>query len=672
MFTLGLAGGLDPIYEQKLDAPENYTYDGAAVLLEDGVVVAAIEEERLDRIKHSNKLPVQAIQFCLQSRDLRLSDLHSIAYYVDEASADGLLTRQYLARPEFSRRLNARELMHQTLSAALACDFEPSKLRFYEHRLTHAASALHQSGFSESLVFVIDNTGGLYAGRRQPGAAASLEILATTSRDQSVQKLCHAVLPLLGLGLFEEYKALALASLGDADAFRGPVSALYQLLPNGDYRLHLDKVPQLITEIVPPRCGAPLSQHHFDLAASLQAAIEEIVLHVAAYHQEKTGFRHLCVAGGMAENVETNSRFVYSGLFDEVFVHPAAYDSGCALGAALLASQDHGCPTPQVRVRSVGWGSRLKGSVEAEQELRRWGQFLQIRRSADIVRDAADALGAGALVAWVQGQSDFGSRALGNRNVFAHPSGTEVRERLHRALGRQETYRSLALFVREEEVHDWCDLPAGYSALPFQTFTVRLREEKHEQASAALCAHGRARVQTVSRELQPRLWSLLGEVGGIAGAPALLSTSFNRSTEPTVESIEHAATCFINSVLDYLIVGDVIVKKVERLREAWMSMWVSIPPFAQVVRTKGHRERQRHATRDEMRATYSPGVSRGVTRALGDLLTELDDAIPLRDLLERAAIEPERKAELVDEILLLASVGMISLLPPPVAAGGSL
>src|SRR4051794_41094000 len=197
MFTLGFAGGLDAVHEQKLDTPDNYTYDGAAVLLEDGAVIAAMEEERQDRIKHSNKFPVKSIRFCLASRGLRLSDLSSVAYYVDEPSANALLTRMYVTRREFQRRTDARTLMRSMLGAALDCDIEPSRLRFYEHKLTHAACAMHQSGFQDSLVYVIDNAGGLYAGRRGHNGNVSLETLAQTPPARSLQKLCHAVLPFL-------------------------------------------------------------------------------------------------------------------------------------------------------------------------------------------------------------------------------------------------------------------------------------------------------------------------------------------------------------------------------------------------------------------------------------------------------------------------------------------
>ncbi|MCK1502133.1 carbamoyltransferase N-terminal domain-containing protein [Bradyrhizobium sp. 188] len=666
MFTLGLSGGLDLVHEQRLDAPENYTYDGAAVLLKDGVVVAALEQERLDRIKRSNKFPMGAISFCLRSHGLTLSDLSSIAYYADERAADALLTRMYLARPEFRQRLSARGLLHTTLQRALGCDVELSKLRFYEHKLTHAACAMHQSGFAESLVFVIDNAGGLYAGRRQPDGAVAMETLALTVPAKSIQKLCHAILPFLGLGLFDEYKALAMSMQGNADVFRDAVSRLYDLLPDGDYRLHLDRVPALIDQIEPSRSGVELQQRHYDFAASLQEAMEEIVLHVLSHYRAKTGLRHLCVAGGMAENVEINSSLMYSGLFDEVFVHPIAHDAGCALGAALLSSQDDGMPAPRERVQSVQWGSEPEPGPQVEAELERWRDFVGFERNNDVIRRAAKAIAEGSLVAWLEGRSDFGSHALGSRNVLARTDATEMGERLRLALGRQEVHHRPALLIRDQDIRSWCELPAQYQAVPFQTFTLRVREQRRAEAGAALYANGKAKVQTVSQRQKPRLYRLLGELGLMTGSAAMLSASFNRSSEPTVESVEDAVASFVGSELDYLIVGDFIAERKDVRDEARMRLRISLPPFVQLVRSRGWPERQRRTLRDEMCTTYAPGRRRTITRMLADLLADVESEVPLKDLLSRA--EPQHRAELMDEIASLATVGIIVLRPPAVAS----
>lgn len=662
MFTLGLAGGLDPVHEQRLDTPENYTYEGAAVLLEDGVVVAALEQERLDRIKHSNKFPVDAIRFCLDSRGLTLGDLGSVAYYADEQSADALLTRLYLARPDIPRRVSARGLLHATLTGALGGQLAAERLRFYEHRTTHAACAMHQSGWSQALVYVIDNAGGLYAARRAADGGVAMTTLGLTPPAKSVQKLCHAVLPFLGLGLFEEHKALALAATGDDAAFRSALHELYDLLPDGDYRLHLDRPPALLDEIGPPRAGAPLTQRHHDLAASLQRAMEEIVLHVVAHYRAISGLRNLCVAGGMAENVATNARLMESGTFAEVFVHPVAYDSGCALGAALLASQDDGHPAPPTRISSVQWAGSLPDGADIAAELSRWTSFVRSERRTDAVRGTAEAIASGALVAWLEGRGDFGSHALGGRNVFARPS-QDGGERLQRALDRPETYRAPALVIREADLHQWCELPETVRSAPFQTFALRLRPERLGAAGAAVMGGGRARVQTIAPERLPRLTRLLDDLEQITGVAALLSSSFNRSGEPTVETVEDAVASFVLSRLDRLVIGDVVAERTKAGVEAWLSLELALPAFAQLVRTKGWSERRRGGTRDEIRTTYAPGVSRQISRLLADLLDLLDEPVPLGQLLAHSRVDEEQRSALLNEILVLTAAGLVRLRP---------
>src|SRR5262245_43466560 len=175
MLTLGISGGLDPVHEARLDSPENFTYDGAAVLAEDGVVVAAVEEARVDRIDRSNKFPTAAIRFCLEERGARPEDLDRIAYYVHEEAANQLLARVYLAMPEIQPRLDARRLFAATLGRELGSAIDPGRLCFFQHKLTHAAGAMAQSGFDDALILILDNSGGLFLGRREEGGATTLE-----------------------------------------------------------------------------------------------------------------------------------------------------------------------------------------------------------------------------------------------------------------------------------------------------------------------------------------------------------------------------------------------------------------------------------------------------------------------------------------------------------------
>ena len=211
MLTLGLAGGLDPVHEARLDSPDNYTYDGAAVLVEDGVVVAAVEESRVDRIRRSNKFPSASIRTCLEQRGAAPEDLDLIAYYAQEQAANQLLSRLYLAMPDLEWRLDARQLMAATLKRELRAEIDPARLRFFQHKLTHAAGALAHSGFDAALILILDNSGGLFLGRREESGAVGLEEILPMPPGKSTTRLFQGLLPFLGLGPLDDHRAIAMA-----------------------------------------------------------------------------------------------------------------------------------------------------------------------------------------------------------------------------------------------------------------------------------------------------------------------------------------------------------------------------------------------------------------------------------------------------------------------------
>jgi carbamoyltransferase len=663
MLALGLAGGLDAIHEQKLDTPENYAYDGAAVLVEDGEVVAAIEEERLDRIKHSSKFPWKAIRFCLERRGVGLQDLDRIAYYVDETTANTLLERMYLANPAMTRRIDARTLLRATLGRTLGGDADPSRFRFYEHKLTHAACAMHQSGFDEALVYVIDNAGGIYIARRDANARIGFETLATTTPARSMQRLCQTVLPFLGFGIFEEYKALALAPAGDPERFRGLLDEMYELLPEGQYQLRLERAAALAKVVEPRRAGTEPGRNHKDLAAALQAAMERIVIHVLKHFGEATGLANLCLAGGMSENTSTNACILYSGLFESVFVHPAAYDSGCAIGAALLASEDMGAPSVGTRIGSLRWGSELGSAGTIDEGLGHWAGLLRAEREDDVARRTAELIAGGAVVAWLQGRSDFGSHALGSRNVLADPRSVESRGRVHAALGRAETYRPLALLIPEEDVGLWCDLPGSMKGLPFPSYAVPIHKSRKASIEGAMQGDGAARLQTVSEQSGERLWSLLRSFGELTGTAALLSASFNSAVEPVVESLDDGVTSFLSSGVDYLVAGDRIAEKAALSLDEQLALQVSLPPYAQLVRTRGLTERSRRSSADEIRTTTNPETRQPVSPELAALLWSIDEEATVRDLLRRGSLDGEASRRLTDELMELWKRRLVVLRP---------
>ena len=641
---------MDPVHEDFLDTPDNYTYDGAAVLVEDGKVLAASEEERLNRIRHSNKFPFQSIQFCLERHGARVQDVDRIAYYVHEEAANALLSRLYLARPEIEPRVDARTMLAGMLARGLGCEIDPGRLRFVQHKLTHAVSAMHHSGFDESLVFVIDNAGGIFLGRRQDSGVVTLESVAAMPPSKSFGRFCQAIFPFLGLGLFDEHKAMAMAPYGDPSTYASQFKSFYELLPNGDYTLHLDRAGLLIGKIEPRRRNQEPAQSHKDLAASLQSAMEEIALHVLTHYREITGLRNLCMAGGMVENSGTNGAVLYSGLFDNVFVHPAAYDSGCAVGAALLASYEAGASARTGQVRHVYWGSPIGGEPRIRAELEAWRGFLDFEKADDVASRAAEMIARGATVGWVQGCSEFGSHALGNRSVLADPRSLEGRHGLNSALKRSEGYRPLSPTVLEEDASEFFDLPPGMESFPFAAFVVRVREDRRQMLPATTHVDGGARLQTVSRETNPRFWALINAFKQITGIPVLASASFNSSAEPAVDSINDAIVSFLTTGIEFMAVGDFIVKKRAPAWNDWMPLLVSLPPYVRLFRTKGLVERKRRTQRDEIRTSYDSRLRRVISGDLCELLLMLDGEKSIQEMLGTDAEESERGRTLLAEL----------------------
>ncbi|MBZ5509347.1 MAG: nodulation protein [Acidobacteriia bacterium] len=632
MLTLGLAGGLDPVHEEFLDTPENYTYDGAAVLVEDGKVVVAVEEERLNRIKRSNKFPLQAIRCCLEQRGASIQDVNRIAYYVNEEAANILLSRLYLAKPEIGR-VNARTMLGITLGRHLGAKIDPGKLHFFQHKLMHAVGVMDQSGFDESLVLVIDNAGGVYRSRREQDNSVSFDSLVALSPAKSLGRFWEAVLPFLGLGMFDEFKAMMMSPFGDPEIYASVLGNLYSLLPDGDYVLHLERIGLLLDSIEPRRKGQEPTQAHKDLAASLQQSMEKIVLHVLRHFRQLTGLKNLCIAGGMAENSTTNGKVLQSGLFDQVFVHPAAYDSGCALGAALLASYEQPVTRKNGQVHNVYWGPDIGSEAQIAAELEKWHGFLSFEKATDVEQIAAEALSNGAVVAWAQGRSEFGSHALGNRNVFADPRDSASIERVKKALGHQEYCWPFAPAVLEEDAADYFELPAGVESFRFKTFVTKVRENHRSLLPATTHVDGTARLQTVSRETNPRLWQLISAFKDRTGVPVLLNTSLNNSAEPMVASTADAIVAFITTGVDLLVIGDFIVRKLTPTADDFLSLHISLPPYVRVFRSKGLAERQKQRFCDEIRTSYAPQVSRPISPQIAELLLSLNGGKPLGDLL---------------------------------------
>lgn len=664
MLILGFSGGLNQAHEAPPDLRRAFMHDGAAVLVEDGQVVAAVEEERLNRIKHSSKFPSRAIRYCLESRGIRLQDVDRIAYYATEKYCNELLSRLFVSQPDFKKFVDARTLVRQLLEREFRYAVAPDKVSFVRHHMAHAVSAFAMSGFEESLVLAIDGSGDHLSGFVGLGSGNTVSELVTFPQSKSLGLFYLDIIAFVGYSNFDEYKVMGLAPYGDPSTYRPLLKTFYTLLPEGNYELHFDRIPSLFGRIDVRKKGEPFTQAHKDLSAALQEALEDITLHILRYHREKTGLRKLCISGGVAHNCTMNGKVLYSGLFDDLFVQPAAHDAGTALGAALHAYYEAVPAAKCQRMTDVYWGPELGEDKHITEELAAWTPFISYERSPDVARQTAELIANGAVVGWVQGRSEFGPRALGNRSIVADPRPSSHKDLINRMVKKREGYRPFAPSALEEDAREFFDLPAGVQRLPYMIFVVNVREDKRAVLGATTHVDGTARLQTVSKADNPRYWSLINAFKTITGVPVLLNTSFNNNVEPIVDSVRDSVVCFLTTEVNYLVVDNYIVQKKQPTLEDQLSLTVALPPYTKLYQIHGHVERDRIETVSEARNTFDVHFRHRISERMYALLVHANGKRTVGELLREGRVdEPAAQQPLVQELMDLWARRIVELVP---------
>ncbi|SFC69638.1 carbamoyltransferase family protein [Streptomyces aidingensis] len=533
-------------------------HDPAAALVIDGRVVAAAEEERFSRRKHGKRplpfsaweLPEKSAAWCLKQAGLRPQDLDAVAYSYDPA----------LARPaddlglddpwDHLRQLYAREAPGFLAEALPGLD--PAAVRFVPHHMAHAASGAFAAPDAEHCsVLVLDGRGesASHLAARRNGAG-DLEPLHAQALPHSLGLVYEELTAHLGfLRSSDEYKVMSLASYGRPrmlSELRRHVHA------TGDGGFRATAVPW-DTLCPPRRPGQAWGQEHADLAASAQACLEETLLDLVRWLHGRTHDPVLTMAGGVALNCVANSRIAREGPFSRVWVQPAAGDAGTALGAALLLSARGGVPAVPMSGTDLG-----RGWSEAELEAWLKTAAVPYERPPDIAVTVAQALADDAVVAWFQGRSEFGPRALGHRSLLAHPGKSGNLERLNDVKGREQ-FRPVAPMVlagRAGEIFHDGPLPS-----PYMLFTHRVDEEWRDRIPAVVHVDGTARIQTVDPAAEPLVARMLTAFERLTGLPVVVNTSLNTAGRPMVDDPRDALECFGSSPVDLLAIGPFAVRR---------------------------------------------------------------------------------------------------------------
>jgi carbamoyltransferase len=569
--------------------------DSAACLLVDGRLVAAVEEERLRRVKHWAGFPSSAIGACLAEAGITPSDLDVVAVNTDPAANRWRRLAHVLRHPPPLATLLARLRQRaRRLSVAehFQSAFEGQALRArivpVEHHRAHLASAFYCSGHRRALALSVDGMGDFASTAWAIGDGRDLRLRARVLYPHSLGIFYQAMTQYLGFRAYgDEYKVMGLAAYG-RPRYRALMQALLRLHDDGTFSLDLaafrhhrtpmtqdwsDGVPRfamLYSERMPHRLGlaprhdGPIEQAHLDLAHSAQERYEDALVHLVRQARLRGAPARLALAGGCAMNSVANGRLYGRCDLDAVYVQPAAGDAGGALGAALCAHVDAGGALRELPLRHAALGPHLRPEdvaavVAARREtlLAQGCEVLELDDAATLCDRVAAALAHGSVVGWFQGRMEWGPRALGQRSILADPRRHDIRDLLNAKIKRRESFRPFAPSVLREAADEWFE---AADEAPFMMKVFRVRSARRGLIPAVTHVDGTARLQTVDAQHSPLYHRLIRRFHALTGVPMLLNTSFNEN-EPIVSSPEQAIDCFLRTRMDMLVLHRTVIRR---------------------------------------------------------------------------------------------------------------
>lgn len=583
-----------------------YYHDSAAALVEDGVIVAAAQEERFTRKKHDARFPTHAIDYCLKRAGVGLEGIDRVVFYDKPFLKFERLLETYLAFAPLGfksfrmsiplwlrEKLFLKDLLQKAFQKIDTDKKWNGELLFSEHHLSHAASAFFPSPFEEAVVLTMDGVGEWATTSVAIGRGHKLEVRKEIHFPHSLGLLYSAMTYYTGFKVNSgEYKVMGLAPYGVPKYVDLIYKHLIDVKPDGSFRMDMsyfnyatgltmtnDKFAKVFGG--PARKSSePLTQHHMDLAASLQAVTEDIVLKLTRSLREETGIENLCLAGGVALNCVANGKVLRDARFKNVYVQPAAGDAGGALGAALV-----GYHMQLDQPRTVD-GDKMRGSylgpqfeqADIEARLKAAGAKFETLSDEALLETSAADLADGKAMGWFQGRMEFGPRALGNRSIIGDPRSPSMQKTLNLKVKYRESFRPFAPSVLREKVAEWFELDGDspYMLMVADVVKSRRLEMTAEQQKlfgieklnvprsdipAVTHVDYSARIQTVEKHVNPRYHGLLSAFERKTGCPVLVNTSFNVRGEPIVGTPEDAFRCFMGTDLDVLAVGNCYLRK---------------------------------------------------------------------------------------------------------------
>lgn len=591
-----------------------FYHDSAACLIQDGKIVAAAQEERFTRNKHDASFPENAVKYCLEHSGLSIDEMDAIAFYDKPFLKFERLLETYLSfAPKGVRsfvtaipvwlkeKMFLKKLIYDSLKEIEEYDKEDVTLLFPEHHLSHAASAFYPSKFEEAAILTIDGVGEWATASICHGKGNEIKILRELKFPHSLGLLYSAFTYYLGFKVNSgEYKLMGLAPYGnpESDLLQDYItkikSELVDIREDGsiwlnqkyfDYatglRMVKDKKWEELFGFPRREDEAELEQHEADLALAIQMVTEEIVIKMAKEAKKLTGANAICLAGGVALNCVANGKLQTEGIFDDVYIQPAAGDAGGAVGAALAAQyiyfEDQRIPEIPDSMQGAYLGPEFH-KIDIERSLRKFKPVFNEIIGSELYEKIAEILDNGNVVGWFSGRMEFGPRALGGRSIIADPMRVDMQKKLNLKIKYRESFRPFAPSVLAEHAADYFELdfdspymllvqsikeelkkqlPKDYHQLPLRE---KLAVERSDYPAITHIDFS-ARIQTVHKETNPEYWNLIEAFRQRTGCAMVVNTSFNVRGEPIVCTPENAYRCFMNTEMDYLVVGEYVFAK---------------------------------------------------------------------------------------------------------------
>jgi carbamoyltransferase len=566
-----------------------YFHDSAAALVEDGEILAAVQEERFTRARHDSNFPTNAIKSCLEITGISAAEIDFVVFYDKPLLKFERLLETYLsetprgfssfrkAMPLWLReKLFIRDLIAKELRSLGFDNFGDKQILFSEHHLSHAASAFYPSPFAEAGILTIDGVGEWTTTSIAQGSGAKIEIKKEIHFPHSLGLLYSAFTSYCGFKVNSgEYKLMGLAPYGKPDYANTIRDNLIDIRPDGSYHLNMDyfdyatglkmtnaKFDRLFGRTA-RKAETGLDPFYMDIAASIQDVCEEVVEKLCRHTLEITGSENLCLAGGVALNCVANGKVLQKGLAKNIWVQPAAGDAGGAIGAALAFYFDSVKTGVRNETAEGMKGCYLGASFSQDQVevvLKKKNAVFHLLSEMEVAKKAATILAEGKAVGWFQGRMEFGPRALGNRSVLADPRNPEMQKNLNLKIKFRESFRPFAPVVLAERAGEWFGLK---EESPYMMFTTNVVKAGNP-IPAVTHVNGSARVQTVDGKTNPKLHALLSEFDQLTACPVLVNTSFNVRGEPIVNRPEDAYDCFMSTGLDALFIENCFLLKSEQ------------------------------------------------------------------------------------------------------------